>query len=540
MPSRFVSLAILVYWCVAAFCLLTWEVLPELSLGYPPDLRTIALAGDGARPVAWSIEVLDDPHAPEIRRRVGSATTESRRLADGWLEMGSKVKFDAGLLLQGTPLATKTSVQFELSSVYRVDASGNLRSFDLKVTPLGSTETLFNVKGRLRNGDMEVVSQGLVPILNQKTRFPYEPRSVVNDPLGPIDRLPGLHLGQRWDTRVVNPFSGKVERARVEVKRRALLHWNGGPVSAFEVVQSAGPVTSTTWVRPDGLILRQEVPFPMVRLILERVPVERFACPGRGGESMIELRGVTKLFGTKRAVDGLDLTVRGGELFAFLGPNGAGKTTTIKMICGLLSPTTGIVRIGGHEASSPAARQLLGYVPDQPYLYDKLTGREFLRFVVEMYGLDRHRAMARTDELIETFEMGEFIDDLCENYSQGMKQRVVFASALVHEPRVLVVDEPLVGLDPRSARIVKNLFVSQARGGAAVLMSIHLLAIAEELADTIGIVDQGRMLTVGTLDQLRDRAQHDGSLEDLFLKLTGQDREPGNRPAAGEFIGNRS
>ncbi len=166
---------------------------------------------------------------------------------------------------------------------------------------------------------------------------------------------------------------------------------------------------------------------------------------------MIELVGVTKSFGTKRAVDRLDLNVRAGELFAFLGPNGAGKTTTIKMICGLLAPSAGSVRVGGHPAASPQARQLLGYVPDQPYLYDKLTGREFLRFVVEMYGIDREHALARIDELIEIFEMDDFIDELCENYSQGMKQRVVFASALVHEPRVLVVDEPLVGLDPKSA-----------------------------------------------------------------------------------------
>ncbi|WP_165245382.1 ABC transporter ATP-binding protein [Paludisphaera soli] len=238
---------------------------------------------------------------------------------------------------------------------------------------------------------------------------------------------------------------------------------------------------------------------------------------------MIELRGVGKSFGTKRAVDHLDLTVRPGELFAFLGPNGAGKTTTIKMICGLLAPSEGTVTIGGHPASSEGARRQLGYVPDQPYLYDKLTGREFLRFVVEMYGVDRATGSARIEEMIDTFEMGDFIDELCENYSQGMKQRVVFASALVHEPRVLVVDEPLVGLDPRSARIVKNMFVSQARAGAAVLMSIHLLAIAEELADRIGIVDHGRMLAVGTLDELRERAQHGGSLEDLFLKLTGDD-----------------
>ncbi len=248
---------------------------------------------------------------------------------------------------------------------------------------------------------------------------------------------------------------------------------------------------------------------------------------------MIELRGVTKAFGAKRAVDQLDLRVRAGELFAFLGPNGAGKTTTIKMVCGLLAPTSGVVRVGGHPATSQEARQLLAYVPDQPYLYEKLTGREFLRFVVEMYGLDRRTAALRLDELIETFEMGDYVDELCENYSQGMKQRVVFASALVHDPKVLIVDEPLVGLDPRSARIVKDLFVAQARSGVAVLMSTHLLSIAEELADTIGIVDHGRMLAQGTLAELRERLQSDGPLEDLFLTLTGGSRPGANGKAAG-------
>lgn len=245
---------------------------------------------------------------------------------------------------------------------------------------------------------------------------------------------------------------------------------------------------------------------------------------------MIEVRAVTKRFGSKCAVDRLDLEVRAGELFAFLGPNGAGKTTTIKMICGLLAPSSGIVRVGGYEASSLQARQLLGYVPDQPYLYDKLTGREFLRFVVEMYGMEPDRATRRVNELIDTFEMNDYIDELCESFSQGMKQRVVFASALVHDPRVLVVDEPLVGLDPRSARIVKDMFVEQARSGCAVLMSTHLLAIAEELADRIGIVDQGRMLATGSLEQLRARVQHHGPLEDLFLKLTGDQRTGGNEP----------
>ncbi len=246
---------------------------------------------------------------------------------------------------------------------------------------------------------------------------------------------------------------------------------------------------------------------------------------------MIELLGATKRFGAKCAVDRLDLEVRPGELFAFLGPNGAGKTTSIKMICGLLSPSAGEARVGGRPSSSPEARRLVGYVPDQPYLYDKLTGREFLRFVVEMHDIESRRGERRILELIDTFEMGDFIDELCESYSQGMKQRVVFASALVHDPRALVVDEPLVGLDPRSARIVKDLFVSQARAGCAVLMSTHLLSIAEELADRIGIVDHGRMLAVGGLAELRERMQHEGPLEDLFLKLTSDSR-PGTRAAA--------
>ncbi|MFO0958054.1 MAG: ABC transporter ATP-binding protein [Isosphaeraceae bacterium] len=239
---------------------------------------------------------------------------------------------------------------------------------------------------------------------------------------------------------------------------------------------------------------------------------------------MIELRGVSKSYGTKRAVDGLDLSVQPGELFAFLGPNGAGKTTTLKMVCGLLRPSQGTVRVAGHPAESREARQQLAYVPDQPFLYEKLTGREFLRFVTEMYGMGRPQAEQKIDGLIDIFEMRDFVDELCENYSHGMKQRVVFASALVHDPSVLVVDEPLVGLDPRSGRIVKDLFLEQARSGVSVLMSTHLLSIAEELADTIGIIDHGRMIAQGSLDTLRGHAERNGPLEDLFLAITGGDR----------------
>jgi len=239
---------------------------------------------------------------------------------------------------------------------------------------------------------------------------------------------------------------------------------------------------------------------------------------------MIQMTGVSKFYGPKKAVDHLDLQVRPGELFAFLGPNGAGKTTTIKMICGLLAPSHGSITVANLPAQSAEARRQLAYVPDQPYLYDKLTGREFLRFVVEMYGLEKQHAMRKIGELIETFEMTEFIDELCESYSHGMRQRVVFASALVHDPKVLVVDEPLVGLDPRSGRIVKDLFLHQARQGVAVLMSTHLLSIAEELANTIGIIHKGKMLARGTLAELKQQFQSEGSLEQMFLHLTGGDR----------------
>lgn len=257
------------------------------------------------------------------------------------------------------------------------------------------------------------------------------------------------------------------------------------------------------------------------------------------GDAMIRFENVTKKFGAKTAVDGLDLTVHAGELYAFLGPNGAGKTTSIKMLCGLLKPTAGQIAIGGYPAGSAQARAMIAYVPDQPFLYDKLTGREFMTFVTRMYGMDEAYAAARTEEVVRLFEIEGFLDELCEGYSQGMKQRLVFASALVHEPRVLVVDEPFVGLDPRSARIVKRMFVEQARRGVAVLMSIHLLSIAEDLADRIGIIHKGRLIAEGKLAELREKLSHTGSLEDLFLQMTDGDpaAEPGKALDAVEGQG---
>ena len=237
---------------------------------------------------------------------------------------------------------------------------------------------------------------------------------------------------------------------------------------------------------------------------------------------MIELIDVSKRYGTKLAVDRLSLTVEQGELFAFLGPNGAGKTTTIKMLCGLLFPTSGTVRVGGFDLATQGdeARRLIAFVPDTPFLYEKLTGREFLQFIADMYGMERQYGLKRIETMIDLFSLGPFVDDLTERYSHGMRQRTVFAGALLHEPKVLIVDEPTVGLDPKSIRLLKDLLRRQADGGTTVFLSTHSLDVAQELADRIGVVNKGRLIGCGTLDALRHQADLHGTLEDVFLKLT--------------------
>lgn len=244
---------------------------------------------------------------------------------------------------------------------------------------------------------------------------------------------------------------------------------------------------------------------------------------------MIEFDQVTRCYGKKIAVDRLHLTVPSGELFALLGPNGAGKTTTIKMLVGLLRPTSGTVRVCGHDVVSAQRRAslMLGYVPDEPYLYDKLTGRELLRFIGEMYGLAGERVAAQIEHAIDYFELGEFVDELTETYSHGMKQRTVFAAALLHDPTVLVVDEPTVGLDPHSVRLVKDLLRARVAAGATVFMSTHTLALAEEIADRIGIVERGRIAFLGSLAELRQRlAMQSESLESLYLRLVSNGQQP--------------
>lgn len=238
---------------------------------------------------------------------------------------------------------------------------------------------------------------------------------------------------------------------------------------------------------------------------------------------MIEIINVSKTYGTKRAVSNLNLRVEAGEVFAFLGANGAGKTTTIKMLVGLLLPDSGQLQLGPHDVvrEPREASRLVGYVPDQPFLYDKLTGREFLQFVADMHSMSSEDAASSIALQIDLFRLHDFVDRLSEVYSHGMKQRVVFAAALVHRPQVVILDEPMVGLDPLHMRVVKDRMRELADQGTTVFMSTHTLPLAEEIADRIGVVHQGQLQFVGTVQELRQQRQReDESLEKLFLEMT--------------------
>src|SRR3989304_702233 len=238
---------------------------------------------------------------------------------------------------------------------------------------------------------------------------------------------------------------------------------------------------------------------------------------------MIEFEQVRRSYGDRVAVDCLNLRVAAGGPYSLLGHHGAGKTTTIRLLVGLLRPESGKIRVGGYDVVTEArlATSLIGYVPDQPFLYEKLTGREFLQFVAQMHGLDATHATRAVDREIERFELAEFADDLAEQYSHGMKQRTVFASAMLNSPRALVLDEPLVGLDPHSIRLVKDLLCEEAKSGMCVLMSTHTLAAAEEISHRIGIMSHGRLLFDGTIEELRRRfPHHHQSLEAMYLAMT--------------------
>ncbi len=239
---------------------------------------------------------------------------------------------------------------------------------------------------------------------------------------------------------------------------------------------------------------------------------------------MLVTQGLTKRYGTLTAVNALDLQVGPGELFGFLGPNGAGKTTTIKMLVGLLRPTAGSARIAGFDITREpeAAKARIGYVPDSPNVYDKLSAREFLEFSADLYHVDGQAKSRRINALLQLFELGERADDLLGAYSRGMRQKVSLAAALLHDPQVLFLDEPTVGLDPRSARQIKDILRDITQEGKTVFLSTHILEIAERMCTRVGIIDHGRLIAAGTLDELRRNLQaSDESLEQIFLQLTG-------------------
>ena len=251
---------------------------------------------------------------------------------------------------------------------------------------------------------------------------------------------------------------------------------------------------------------------------------------------MIEVNGLTKHYPGGDGVCGLTFAIQAGELFVFLGPNGAGKSSTIKMLTGLMPPTSGTARVAGHdiEIDPIALKRDIGYMAERPFLYEKLTGLEFLRFMADVYGVPRRIRDERAASLLAIFELSEAANMLIEAYSQGMRQKIAISSVLIHEPKVLFLDEPTNGLDPRSARIVKDVLREICDRGATVFMTTHVLEIAEQMCDRVGILDDGRLIAVGTVDQLRrEHGSPEASLEDIFLGLTGSADRPDLRLYAG-------
>jgi ABC-2 type transport system ATP-binding protein len=239
---------------------------------------------------------------------------------------------------------------------------------------------------------------------------------------------------------------------------------------------------------------------------------------------ILRIEHLSKRFGHHQAVDDISLTVQQGEIYGFLGPNGAGKTTTIKMIAGLLQPDSGEIRINGTTlAEQPnLCKQLTGYIPDRPWLYEKLTGMEFLQFIASLYRLDPERFAWAVPHYLKLFDLLDWQDHLIESYSHGMRQKLIMTSVLMQDQPLLVIDEPMVGLDPKSARLVKEIFKQKALGGTTIFLSTHSLEIAEELCHRITIITEGKIRITGSMETLRAEAgRHDSGLEDIFLELTG-------------------
>ncbi len=268
MPSRPACIAILFFWVYAAGGLLRRDILPDYWVTPPPDLRKIAAAEEDARPTEWELSVAEDKGLQSLRS-VGRAMTRSNRNIDGSTELIGQVWFDSGSLLKGTPYDFQQSERLEILNKIAIDPSGNLRTLHSTVRSASSRFDLVTIDGVVKNGQLEIKARGM---LNFSRSFPYEPRAMVQNSLGPIDRLPGLQVGQRWMTRVFSPISGQVENVKFEVTGKHVIQWDNYVVTALEVVQHIAPLSLRTWVRPDGLVLRQEIPFPFVKLVLSRIP----------------------------------------------------------------------------------------------------------------------------------------------------------------------------------------------------------------------------------------------------------------------------
>jgi len=242
---------------------------------------------------------------------------------------------------------------------------------------------------------------------------------------------------------------------------------------------------------------------------------------------MIELKNLTKKYADFTAVDNLTLSVDRGEILGFIGPNGAGKTTTIKMLGGILESTSGSVSIAGIDMKEnpEEAKKKIGFIPDRPYLYEKLTGMEFLKFTADLYGVQENGFLEKAQKYLTMFSLLDWSDELIESYSHGMKQRLIMSAALLHDPEVIVVDEPMVGLDPHAILMVKDLFKDLAMGGVSVFMSTHTLKVAEHICDRIGIINNGKLIASGTTSDLRHEANiTDADLEEVFISLTIESR----------------
>ena len=276
MPSRWACVALLLLWAVATVGLIRRDVLPDLLIGPPPDLRSVAAADVAAGPTKWAILVADDSSFQSLRS-VGQAVTESVHEPDGRLRLRSKIWFDSGGLLRGTPFAFREDVRIDVDNDCLIDPSGNLVSFRAVVRAGGVDESLLTLDGAYKDHAIEVKARSLIPQLNGTKPFPYEPKTMIHNALGPIDRLPGLAVGQRWEERVVSPLTGKIDVVKAEVVRKAEIYWDKSMTAAYEVLYRIHPaISARTWVRKsDGLVLRQEVPFPVVRLMIERMPEGR-------------------------------------------------------------------------------------------------------------------------------------------------------------------------------------------------------------------------------------------------------------------------